>query len=103
MTVATLLSGAFGAATLASDLDKILDQHVSPHVASVLSFLIVTLAIAFFSLVLGELSPKRIALQRQIPISLFAAPVLDALATVASAGGLADQRQREHGRPAARR
>ena len=47
-----------------------------------LSFLIVTLAIAFFSLVLGELSPKRIALQRQISISLFAAPVLDALATV---------------------
>ena len=82
VTVATLLSGAFGAATLASDLDKILDKHVSAHVASVLSFLIVTLAIAFFSLVLGELSPKRIALQRQISISLFAAPVLDTLATV---------------------
>jgi putative hemolysin len=82
VTVATLLSGAFGAATLASDLDKILVKHVSAHLASVLSFLIVTLAIAFFSLVLGELSPKRIALQRQISISLAAAPVLDALATV---------------------
>jgi magnesium and cobalt exporter, CNNM family len=82
VTVATLLSGAFGAATLASDLDKILSKHVSAHVASAASFLIVTLAIAFFSLVLGELSPKRIALQRQISISLFAAPVLDALATV---------------------
>jgi putative hemolysin len=82
VTVATLLSGAFGAATLASDLNKILDKHVSAHVASVLSFLIVTLAIAFFSLVLGELSPKRIALQRQISIAVFTAPVLDALATV---------------------
>jgi len=83
VTVATLLSGAFGAATLASDLDKILTKHhVSAHVASVLSFLLVTLAIAFFSLVLGELSPKRIALQRQISIALFTAPVLDALATV---------------------
>jgi putative hemolysin len=82
VTVATLLSGAFGAATLASDLDKILDKHMSAHVASVLSFLIVTLAIAFFSLVLGELSPKRIALQRQVSIALFTAPVLDALATV---------------------
>ena len=82
VTVATLLSGAFGAATLASDLNKILDKHVSPHVASVLSFLIVTLVIAFFSLVLGELSPKRIALQRQISIALFTAPILDALATV---------------------
>ncbi len=82
VTVATLLSGAFGAATLASDLNKILEKHVSTHLASVLSFLIVTLAIAFFSLVLGELSPKRIALQRQVSIALFTAPVLDALATV---------------------
>jgi putative hemolysin len=84
VTVATLLSGAFGAATLASDLNKILDKHLSAHVASAASFLIVTMAIAFFSLVLGELSPKRIALQRQIPIALFAAPLLDAMATVAT-------------------
>ncbi len=83
VTVATLLSGAFGAATLAADLDHILSKHVSAHLASVLAFLIVTLAIAFFSLVLGELAPKRIALQRQIPIALAAAPVLDWMAAVA--------------------
>jgi putative hemolysin len=83
VTVATLLSGAFGAATLASDLDKFLVHRLSAHLASVLSFLVVTLAIAFFSLVLGELAPKRIALQRQIQISLFAAPILDLIAVVA--------------------
>jgi putative hemolysin len=82
VTVATLLSGAFGAATLASDLNKILDKHMSAHLASAASFLIVTLVIAFFTLVLGELSPKRIALQRQMSISAAAAPILDALATV---------------------
>jgi putative hemolysin len=83
VTVATLLSGAFGAATLASALDHVLVHHVSAHVASVLAFLVVTLVIAFFSLVLGELAPKRIALQRQIQISLFAAPILDRIATAA--------------------
>ncbi len=83
VTVATLLSGAFGAATLASDLDHILVRYVSVHLASVLAFLIVTLAIAFFSLILGELSPKRIALQRQEQISLIAAPILDWMAVAA--------------------
>ena len=83
VTVATLLSGAFGAATLARDLDHVLAKHMSAHLASVLSFLIVTLVIAFFSLILGELSPKRIALQRQERISLFAAPVLDWMAAAA--------------------
>jgi putative hemolysin len=83
VTVATLLSGAFGAATLAKDLDTILARHLGAHLGSVLAFLIVTLAIAFCSLVLGELAPKRIALQRQEQISLFAAPILDRIATIA--------------------
>ena len=83
VTVATLLSGAFGAATLAADLDRVLVRHMSAHVASVVSFLVVTLAIAFFSLVLGELAPKRIALQRPERISLLAAPVLDRIAMLA--------------------
>src|ERR1039458_5671827 len=36
VTVATLLSGAFGAATLASDLRKVLGRHISAGLASVL-------------------------------------------------------------------
>jgi len=83
VTVATLFSGAFGAATLAKDLDHTLARHMSAHLASVLAFLVVSLVIAFFSLILGELAPKRIALQRQERISLFAAPVLDWMAAIA--------------------
>jgi putative hemolysin len=83
VTLATLLTGAFGAATLVGDLKPVLARHVSSHVASVLAFLIVTLVIAFFSLVFGELAPKRIALQRQERISLVAAPVLDLISTLA--------------------
>ena len=60
-------------------------RMLSPHVAAtVVAFVVVTLVIAFFSLVLGELAPKRIALQRQERISLAAAPVLDRIAALAS-------------------
>src|SRR5215475_13187493 len=83
VTVATLLSGAYGAETLVADFRRWLIHQVSPHLADVISFLVVTLIIAFFSLVLGELAPKRIALQRQERIALIAAPVLDRIAVVA--------------------
>ena len=84
VTVATLLSGAYGAATLAADLRNVLEHHrMSAHLADLVSFVVVTFAIAFFSLVLGELAPKRIALQRQERISLISAPVLDRIAVLA--------------------
>jgi putative hemolysin len=83
VTVATLLSGAYGAETLVGAFRGWLIHRVSPHVADVISFLVVTLIIAFFSLVLGELAPKRIALQRQERIALISAPVLDRIAVLA--------------------
>ncbi len=43
----------------------------------------VTGVISFFTLVLGELAPKRLALQRQESISLIAAPVLDRISVLA--------------------
>jgi putative hemolysin len=52
-------------------------------VASPLAFAVVTVCITFVSLVLGELAPKRIALQRTVPLALFAAPLLDRIATLA--------------------
>jgi putative hemolysin len=85
VTLATLLSGAFGAATLASDFKSwMIRQHVSDGLASTISIAVVTLAISFLTLVLGELAPKRIALQRSERVSLFAAPILDRIATVAT-------------------
>jgi putative hemolysin len=82
VTLATLLSGAFGAATLASDLKSQLARHLSDGLASAISVAVVTLVISFFTLVFGELAPKRLALQRSERVSLFAAPILDRLATV---------------------
>ena len=83
VTVATLLSGAVGAETLASDLRTVFDRHMSTGLASVLSLAAVTLSISFVTLIFGELAPKRLALQRAERVSLAAAPVLDRLATLA--------------------
>jgi putative hemolysin len=84
VTLATLLSGAYGAATLAATLKSALIRHMSDGLASVLSIAIVTLGISFCTLVFGELAPKRIALQRNERVSLIAAPLLDRLASVAT-------------------
>jgi putative hemolysin len=84
VTLATLLSGTFGAATLAAALrTELLKDGLSGGWASALSIAIVTLGISFFTLVLGELAPKRIALQRSESISLFAAPLLDRISVLA--------------------
>jgi putative hemolysin len=84
VTIATLLSGTFGAATLASDLRTwMLHQGLSDALASTLSLAAVTVAISFFSLVLGELAPKRIALQRAEKVALLAAPLLDRISVLA--------------------
>src|SRR5215472_5735730 len=83
VTTATLLSGAYGAATLVDDFRRWLQHQLPSKAADVVSFVVVTLVIAFFTLVLGELAPKRIALQRQERISLIAAPLLDRIAVVA--------------------
>jgi putative hemolysin len=84
VTLATLVSGAYGAATLAGYLKSwLVRQHVSPGWAATLSFVIVTVCITFVSLVLGELAPKRIGLQRAPTLALVAAPLLDRIASLA--------------------
>jgi putative hemolysin len=84
VTLATLVSGAYGAETLAGALKTyLIRQHLSPGWAGPVSFLAVTIAITFFSLVLGELAPKRIGLQRAAALALLAGPLLDRIATLA--------------------
>ena len=84
VTLATLLSGAFGADLLAGKLKTPLSKLMPPDVATAVSLIFVTLVISFFTLIFGELAPKRLALQRSERVSLAAAPVLDRLARVAT-------------------
>jgi len=84
VTLATLVSGAYGAATLAAVLKSwLVRQHLGAGWAATLSFVVVTICITFVSLVLGELAPKRIALQRTTRLALLAAPLLDRIASLA--------------------
>ncbi|MDQ1484699.1 MAG: magnesium and cobalt exporter, family [Actinomycetota bacterium] len=81
VTITSLLSSAFGAVTLSeAAASGLRDLGMSRRAAGVLGFLLVTLAISFVTLVVGELVPKRLALQRAEQAAQLAAPTLDQFA-----------------------
>ncbi|MFF2623920.1 hemolysin family protein [Oerskovia jenensis] len=83
VTVAGFLSAAYGASTLAPDFVPTLEALGLPTgLASTVSLVGLTLVISYLSLVLGELVPKRIALQRSAQFALVVGPPLDRFATV---------------------
>jgi putative hemolysin len=84
VTLATLVTGAYGADTLAGVAKTwLIKQNVSPGWAGPLSYLVVTACVTFVSLVLGELAPKRIGLQRAPWLAQLAAPILDFISVMA--------------------
>ncbi len=83
VTLAGFLSAAFGAARIAEPLaDRLVEENMSRGLADALSLIAITLVIAYFSLVLGELVPKRIGLQRAEGIARATARPLDRIATL---------------------
>ncbi|NAS25624.1 DUF21 domain-containing protein [Herbidospora sp. NEAU-GS84] len=83
VTVASMLSAAFGADKLAGELSPALEGWGLPaSAAPLVSLLVVTLAISYVSLVLGELVPKRLALQRAEGLALVVAPFVDRIAAL---------------------
>ncbi|ETK33318.1 hemolysin family protein [Microbispora sp. ATCC PTA-5024] len=83
VTVATVLSAALGADTLAGRLAPLLQRWgLDPGAAGAVAFVTVTLAISYVTLVLGELAPKRLGRQRAESLSLMVAPLLDRIATL---------------------
>ena len=83
VTVAGFFSAAYGGSTLAPDLAPYLeDLGLGEDAAQTTALVILTLLIAYLSLVLGELVPKRLALQKAAGLAVAVAPVLDRFATV---------------------
>ena len=81
VTVAGFFSAAYGGSTLAPDLAPYFERLGLPEGAAEATALVVmTLLIAYLSLVLGELVPKRLALQKAAGLSLAVAPPLDRFA-----------------------
>jgi putative hemolysin len=83
VTLAGFFSAAFGASTLARPLaDWLVARGVSEGLSGTLALVLVTIAISYLSLVVGELTPKRLALQRAEGFSLVVARPLNAIATL---------------------
>jgi putative hemolysin len=82
VTVAGFIGAGFGASSLTPVLSPVLDLILPKSVVSVIAFILITLFIAYFSLVLGELVPKRLALQNSESWALVAAYPIDILARI---------------------
>lgn len=81
VTLAGFFSASVGAVTLAQPVSRSLQSAgMLAGWADTVALVLVTIVIAYVSLVLGELAPKRLALQRPEPLARFSAPVIDALA-----------------------
>jgi len=83
ITLTALLSSAVGAVTLSEDAsDGLQDAGLSRGLAGALGVVGVTLVISFVTLVIGELAPKRLALQRAEGTARLIAPLLDRVAHI---------------------
>ncbi|PCE15172.1 hypothetical protein AUC47_15105 [Microbacterium sp. SZ1] len=83
VTVAGFASAAYGATSIAPSVAPLLQSlGLDEQLSFTLATVILTLLIAYLSLVLGELVPKRLAIQRNAQFAYAVAPVLDGFATV---------------------
>ena len=81
VTLTALMSSAVGAVTLTDDAANAMEARGLDHeLAHVIAFLGVTLVITYVTLVVGELAPKRLGLQRAERFALLTAPTLDRIA-----------------------
>jgi putative hemolysin len=85
ITLVGVLSGAFSGATLGLHLAEwFIDLGLRASVAEAVGVGLVVAVITYFSLVIGELVPKQIALRNPEKIAVRVAPAMTALATIAS-------------------
>lgn len=77
ITLIGIIAGAYGAATLTDDMDSVLSQlsFLGKHSHTV-SLIIVIGSITYFTIVIGELVPKTIAMNNAQKIALICAPII---------------------------
>ncbi|GIK39618.1 MAG: hypothetical protein BroJett011_34510 [Chloroflexota bacterium] len=77
ITLIGILAGAFGEATLADDLETLLERvpWLAPY-SRAISLIIMVVVLTYLSLIIGELVPKRLALRNpEVIAGLVAAPM----------------------------
>ena len=83
VTLAGFMSASFGGVTLSGDLaPHLVDLGLPKGAADAVALVLVTVAISYVSLVLGELAPKRLALQRAEGFALALGPTVDRVARI---------------------
>jgi putative hemolysin len=83
VTLAGFISAGFGGAEIAPMIaPTLVGWGMSESWAATISFIAVTVVIAYLSLVLGELVPKRLALQRVESVALASAGTIDVIAKI---------------------
>ena len=81
VTLSGFLSAAFGGATLAEFLAPVFVRWGAPQsIAGTLALIVITIAISYFAIVLGELAAKRLAMQRAEAFAMALAPLVDTIA-----------------------
>jgi putative hemolysin len=84
VTLSGFLAAAVGADKLSDDVAPLFERlGLSSGVADTLSLVLITILISYVSIVVGELTAKRLALQRAESVSLALAPVVDFTAKAA--------------------
>ncbi|EFA69596.1 hypothetical protein BCV63_10325 [Cylindrospermopsis raciborskii CS-508] len=85
ITLINILNGVFGGATIAQRLEKYVElvPFLSDY-SQTIAFGVVVLVITYLSLIVGELVPKRLALNNPEKIAAFIAIPMRALASLAS-------------------
>ena len=87
ITLAGFLASAFAADTFAEPIVnylKVLKIGVPDNVLRIGTVLIITIILSYFTLVLGELVPKRIAMKKSESIAFFVVPVLSIISAIAN-------------------
>ena len=78
VTLSGFLSASFGESAIAPHVVPLVESWgVSKHVAGPLTTIVLTLIISYFSIVISELVPKRIAMQRSEQIARAVVPAVD--------------------------
>src|SRR5260370_353576 len=83
ITIIAVLTGTFGEATLGESLQDFLSEEgLSPGTAHAISMAVVVIGISLFSLILGELVPKRVAIMHPEGIAAAVARMMRRLAQI---------------------
>ncbi|MBP1234487.1 putative hemolysin [Arthrobacter sp. PvP102] len=82
VTLSGFFSAAYGASTISPDIEPVLERLGFGAAAEPVAFIGMTLLVAYLSLVLGELVPKRLAMQSAVGFTKVLAPPLVVLSEI---------------------